>query len=92
MYAALWKQPLDSILRDAPANAGEKVLKYIPSSLLAELGLTSVNYREKVLLIREEYNTALDTFEDWNRLEGGGRCRHRPTWHWCVPVFPAFAQ
>ena len=72
MYTALWKQPLDSILRDAPANAGEKVLKYIPLSLLAELGLTSVNYRDKVLLIREEYNTLFDTLEDWNQLGGGG--------------------
>ncbi|KAF8346138.1 hypothetical protein F5887DRAFT_962858 [Amanita rubescens] len=72
VYTALWKQPLDSILRDAPANAGEKVLKYIPFSLLAELGLTSINYREKVLLVREEYNTVLDTLEDWNRLGGGG--------------------
>ena len=44
--------------------AGESVLKHIPLSTLKDLGLTPLmNFPEEVLLIRGEYDTALDTFQ-----------------------------
>ena len=69
LYTAVWKKPLDSILHDVP---GGSVLKYIPFTILDELRLTSMNYRDEVLLIREEYDTAFDTFQYWSREGGGG--------------------
>lgn len=53
--------------------AGESVLKHIPLSTLKDLGLTPLmNFPEEVLLIRGEYDTALDTFQDWSQTGGGG--------------------
>jgi hypothetical protein len=55
------------------AGAGAPVLKHIPLSMLKELGLIPLmNFPEEVLLIREEYDTALDTFQDWSQKGGGG--------------------
>ena len=72
LYTAVWKKPLDSILYDAPANASGSVLKYIPLTVLDELRLTSMTYREEVLLVREEYDTAYDTFQSWSKEVGSG--------------------
>jgi len=73
LYNALWERPLDPILQNAPARAGAPVLKHIPLTMLKELGLIPfMNFPEQVLLIREEYDTALDTLQDWSRNEGGG--------------------
>ncbi len=72
LYNAVWKKPLDSILHDAPADASGSVLKYIPLTVLDELRLTYMTYREEVLLIREEYDTAFDTFQSWSQEGGGG--------------------
>lgn len=73
LYNALWKKPLDPILQNAPARAGTPVLKHIPFSMLKELGLIPLmNFPEEVLLIREEYEIAFDTFQDWSRKGGGG--------------------
>ncbi|KAF8342458.1 hypothetical protein F5887DRAFT_974351 [Amanita rubescens] len=72
LYGALWNKPLDSILLDAPASASGSVLKYISLSVLEDLGLTSMNYEEDVLLIRKEYDTALDTFKRWSLVRKSG--------------------
>ena len=73
LYNALWKKSLDPILKNAPAQAGAPVLKHIPLSILKQLGLIPLmNFPEEVLLIREEYDTALNTFQDWSQKGGGG--------------------
>ena len=73
LYNALWEKPFDPILQNAPARAGAPVLKHIPLSMLKELGLISLmNFPEEVLLIREEYDAAFDTFQAWSRKGGGG--------------------
>ena len=72
LYTALWKKPLDSILHDAPADASGTVLKHIPHAVLMKLKLEYMHYQDEVLLIREEYITAFNTFKNWNRVERGG--------------------
>lgn len=73
LYRALWAKPLDPILQNAPAIAGAPALQHIPLSVLKELGLIPLmNFPEEVLLIREEYDTALNTFQDWSQKGGGG--------------------
>ena len=66
VYTALWKKPLYSVFHDVPADSNGTVLKYIPSSVIAKLRLAYMGYHEDVLLVREEYDTAFDTFQDWN--------------------------
>ena len=74
MYAAFWKKSLDSILDDAPADDGGKVLKYVPAAALQKLQLGHMKYNEEVLLIREEFVPAFDTLESWWKCSqrGGG--------------------
>lgn len=53
------------------ADATGTVLKYISSAMLVKLKLKYVHYQEEILLIREEYITAFNTFKDWNSESGG---------------------
>jgi hypothetical protein len=65
VYDALWKKPLDLMLRDVVTPA-EKGLKYVPSDILETLGLFHMMFREYVLLIRDEYITAFCTLHSWS--------------------------
>jgi hypothetical protein len=42
-----------------------KTLDYLPRNLLAELDLYILNFMDPLLLIREEYCTALKTLNSW---------------------------
>jgi len=57
LYRAMWRQDLTSRLQDV------KDLKYLPATVVDELGLRKLGFDALVLLVREEYRFTLDTLE-----------------------------
>lgn len=74
MHSALWNRPLDSILCDISIDSAgtSKSFRYLPRMFLQQLQLEHLAFLEEVLLIREEYVTALQVMVSWSTVYKGG--------------------
>ena len=65
LFGKAWGFPVNSICRYI---AG---LEYIPANELKNLELEFMGFREDALLIRQEYITALNKFNEWSSSQYG---------------------
>ena len=65
LHSAFWKKPIDAMLLQTTMDS--KTLDYLPRNLLVELDLYILNFMDPLLLIREEYRTALKTLNLWEK-------------------------
>jgi hypothetical protein len=65
LYKAMWRQDLTSRLQDV------EDLKYLPATVVDELGLQDLGFDASVLLVREEYRFTLKALEGRQTNSGG---------------------
>ncbi|KAI0297780.1 hypothetical protein B0F90DRAFT_868504 [Multifurca ochricompacta] len=64
LYKTIWKTPFDQIVEPFHAPELEKSFNYLSTESLSNLGLSTLGYGERVLLIRKEYDIAFDMIEE----------------------------
>ena len=65
LHSAFWKKSIADMLRQTTMDS--TTLDYLPRDLLVELDLYILNFTDPLLLIREEYRTALKTLNSWKK-------------------------
>lgn len=71
LHEKLWGQNLNDKLKVLSDDGG--TWKYLPKDYLDFIQLPPLGYREDVLLFREEYSAAVESFDPENAMKGGCR-------------------
>ncbi len=68
LYTAMWRQDLTNRLRDVDKCEG---FKYLPATVVSDLGLRELRFNATVMLVREEYRSTFDILEGRQNNSGG---------------------
>jgi hypothetical protein len=70
IYDTLWNKPLEHFRSESTASLAGTT-SYYRQELINEIHLSCLKFRENILLIREEYETAYKVIQSWPDHEGG---------------------